>query len=87
LRGKYRQIDAGALMHAPYQRILVLHIAIILGAFATIALGQSIFALVILILLKIAFDVAAHLRERERLVPPQSNAIAPGAELPDKPMP
>jgi hypothetical protein len=87
LRGEFRQSDAGTLMHAPYKRIVVLHIAIILGAFATIALGQSIYALVILILLKITFDIVAHWQERQRLGPGPSNAIAPGPELPDKPMP
>jgi hypothetical protein len=87
LRGEFRQVDAGILMHAPYKRIVVLHIAIILGAFATIALGQSIFALVILILLKIAIDITAHLQERQQLGSLDAKSIAPRPELPDKPVP
>jgi hypothetical protein len=55
------------LMAAPYARIFVLHIAIIAGGMAVMALGQPLFMLVVLVLLKIGMDVALHLREHRKL--------------------
>lgn len=75
-RGEYREIEAGELMHAPYKRIVVLHFAIILGAFAIASLGQPVYAVVILIGLKTAIDAFAHLNERRRFSPPQA-PVAP----------
>lgn len=66
-RGEYRTINAGDLLYAPYARIVVLHITIILGAIAVTALGQPIYAVILLIGLKTAIDAIAHLRERQRL--------------------
>ena len=51
------------LMGAPYGRIVVLHVAIILGGFAVMALGQPVALLVVLVLLKLALDIKLHLRE------------------------
>lgn len=82
-RDEYRQIEAGELMHAPYKRIVVLHLTIILGAIAVSSLGQPIYALVILIATKTAIDAASHLRERQRLTgkePP----VASTSTIPDK---
>ena len=56
-----------ALMTAPYGRIIVMHIAVILGAMAITALGQPLFMLLILVVLKTAVDIALHLREHQRL--------------------
>ena len=58
-----------ALMAAPYGRIVILHVAIILGAFAVMALGQPLALLLILVALKLALDVTLHLREHRRLAP------------------
>ena len=55
-----------ALMGAPYGRIVILHIAILLGGFATMALGQPLFMLVVLVLLKTGMDVTLHLRQHRR---------------------
>lgn len=52
-----------ALMAAPYGRIVILHFAILGGGFAVMALGQPLFMLVVLILVKTGMDVALHLRE------------------------
>jgi hypothetical protein len=51
------------LMGAPYGRIVVLHVAIILGGFAVMALGEPVALLVVLVLLKLALDIKLHLRE------------------------
>ncbi len=58
--------NAQELMWAPYGRIVVLHIAILLGGFAAQGLGQPVWALVVLIALKTLYDVAAlKLREED----------------------
>jgi len=61
-------------MFAPYARVFVLHLTIILGAFVSAALGNPIGALVVLVVLKTAIDVALHLREHTAVAGP---AIAP----------
>jgi len=55
------------LMGEPYGRIVVLHIAIIAGGIAVMALGQRLGMLVVLVLLKLGLDVSLHLREHRRL--------------------
>ena len=54
------------MMGGIYFRIVVLHIAILFGSFAVMALGSPLFALVLLIALKTAFDLNAHQREHEK---------------------
>ncbi len=67
LGGERDRLTVKQLMAAPYGRIVILHITIIAGAFATMALGQPIFLLVILIALKIGVDVTMHLREHGKI--------------------
>ncbi|MGL5447365.1 MAG: DUF6498-containing protein [Rhabdaerophilum sp.] len=76
-RSEFRRIDAGELMHAPYKRIVILHVAIILGAIAVASLGQPIYALLILIGLKVAIDAVAHLNERQRLSAQEAPVASP----------
>ncbi len=54
------------IMGAPYGRIVVLHIAIIAGGFAAMALGAPLYLLVALVLLKIGLDVKLHRRSHTR---------------------
>ena len=61
--GEYRRTNLPTLMIQPYSRIVVLHLAILLGAFATVALGSPVWVLVILIVGKTALDLALHLHE------------------------
>ena len=51
---------------APYGRIVVLHLAIIFGAFATMLLGSPVFLLVILVLGKIILDLKMHFRAHQK---------------------
>lgn len=60
-------LDAKALMLAPYRRIVVLHLTIIVGGFLALALGAPAYALAILVLLKTAVDLRAHVQERRRV--------------------
>jgi hypothetical protein len=55
------------LMLQPYRRVLVLHLALIVGGFLLIGLGMPTGGLLMLVALKIALDIHAHLREREQL--------------------
>jgi len=70
LAGERSRLSVSKLMAAPYGRIVILHVTIILGAFATMALGQPIILLVILIGLKIGVDVTMHIREHRILAVP-----------------
>jgi hypothetical protein len=54
-------------MTQPYARVVVLHVAIIGGAVLVQALGSALPALALLIVLKTAIDLAAHLAERRKL--------------------
>lgn len=65
--GERERTNLNKLMAAPYGRIVILHIAIIAGGFAVMALGQPVVLLVILVLLKIGVDVALHLREHRAI--------------------
>ena len=66
-KGEYRRISAPAQMAAPYGRIVVLHIAILFGAFVITALGSPVFLLILLIIGKIVLDAKLHLRSRKKL--------------------
>lgn len=66
-KGEYRRTATPMLMIAPYGRIVVLHIAIIFGAFAIMALGSPVYLLVLLIVGKIALDLKLHLRSHRKL--------------------
>ena len=53
----------GRQMMAPYGRIIVMHMTILAGGFAVMVLGQPAWVLVLFVVLKVAVDLAAHLRE------------------------
>jgi hypothetical protein len=65
-KGERNRTNLGKLMGQPYARIVVLHIAILFGAFLTMALGSPVGILLILVLLKTVMDVKLHLRERRK---------------------
>ena len=65
LGGEYK--EPGDLMSAPYGRMLLLHVAIILGGGAFVILGLPEFTLAVLIVLKIVFDIHAHRREHKKV--------------------
>lgn len=66
-KGEYRRTAVPVLMMAPYGRIVVLHVAILFGAFATMALGSPVYLLVILIVGKILLDLVFHNRAHKKL--------------------
>lgn len=72
LGGEFRRTPLPKIMFQPYGRIVALHVAILAGGFLAQFLGSPVWALLILIAVKIGFDVAAHLRAH----PPEGS---PGA--------
>jgi hypothetical protein len=66
-KGEYRRTAAPMLMAAPYGRIVILHIAIIFGAFATMTLGSPVPLLALLVIGKIILDLKMHLRSHRKL--------------------
>lgn len=72
---------------APYPRIIVLHAAILLGAFAAVALGEPRPAIVILVLMKTGIDLLAHLHEHrpKQAAPTDEPPPAAPAAAPPRP--
>jgi hypothetical protein len=69
-RGEYVTATPGGQMAGVYGRVVVLHLTIIFGSFVVAFLGAPIGALLVLVVLKTAFDLGLHLRERRRAGPP-----------------
>ena len=66
-RGEYRKVSPTEQMGRPYARVVLLHLAILGGAFLSLEIGSPIGALIVLVGLKTAIDVALHRREHEGL--------------------
>jgi hypothetical protein len=65
-RGEYRSVSPAQLMLAPYGRLVILHLTIILGAMLSIWIGSPVGSLLLLVILKTALDLVFHLREHRR---------------------
>ncbi len=50
-------------MHRPYRRVVVMHLTIIFGGMLSGLFHEPLFALLILVFLKIVIDVSTHIRE------------------------
>lgn len=72
-RREYLHVSAAQQMFAPYGRLVILHLTILLGAFLSLSIGSPIGAIVVLVLVKTALDLGLHLREHR--------AFAEGAVL------
>ena len=64
--GEHLTSTPEAEMRAPYTRVVILHLTILLGAFGVALFGARTAALVVLVVLKTAVDLASHLAERRR---------------------
>lgn len=64
--GEYRRTSATGLLFAPYGRLVVLHITIIVGALAIAMTGAPAAAVAILVGLKTVLDIGFHLAEHRR---------------------
>lgn len=64
--GEYKRASLQQLMAQPYGRIIVLHVAILGGGFLMMALHSPVAGLLVLIALKILFDLRGHFAERTK---------------------
>jgi hypothetical protein len=74
-RGEYRRTSVSAQMTAPYGRLVVLHLTIIVGGLAIATTGAPAAAVLILVLLKTGLDLGLHLAEHRE--PGPTVAVAP----------
>jgi hypothetical protein len=74
-RREYLRTNVARQMGAPYGRMVVLHVTIILGGIAIAITGAPEFAVVVLVLVKTALDLGLHLAEHR--VSPAVPAVPP----------
>ncbi len=77
-RGEYLRTSVIRQMAAPYGRLVILHVTIILGGMAIALTGAPAAAVVVLVLLKTALDLGFHLAEH-REVPAVPVAASAGS--------
>lgn len=65
-RGEHRTVTPDAQMMRPYGRVMVLHMTVLFGAWLVASLGSPLPVLALLVGLKTAFDLGAHLRDHRR---------------------
>jgi hypothetical protein len=70
-RGEYKEQELNVLFLKPYSRIVVTHITLVSGASLMESFGEPVVMLVLMVVLKIAFDVLAHVYAHENLKQPQ----------------
>jgi hypothetical protein len=61
--GRYLATSAGELFQRPYGRVVVMHVTIIFGGWAALALGSPVWALALLVVLKIGLDARGYLHQ------------------------
>lgn len=66
IKGEYAKIKPDRLMGSPYARIVIMHVAVLFGAFLTMALGSPVGILIILVGLKTSLDVIFHMRQHKK---------------------
>jgi hypothetical protein len=65
-RGEYERVSFVRLFWRPYPRVIIMHITILLGGAWAQAKGSPVYALLVLVFLKTAIDLALHLLERRK---------------------
>lgn len=63
---EYERSGPVTLMVEPYRRVFVLHLTVVLGAFAVAAIGAPVGALVVMVLVKTVLDLWEHWKEHDR---------------------
>jgi len=64
--GEYKTGSLKKLMHQPYQRILVMHLAILAGGILVLQLNSPLPLLIVLIGLKITVDLYLHRKSHKK---------------------
>ena len=62
-RGEFLRAQLATLMTQPYLRVVALHVGILLGGFGAMVLGSPLWALLVLLAVKIGLDLRAHVKE------------------------
>jgi len=65
-RGESKTRSPSAQMFVPYSRIVLLHVVIIFSGALAVAMGQGLATLLLLVAVKIIFDLAAHIVEHAK---------------------
>lgn len=76
--GEYKRVTLDQLMQQPYGRVVVLHLAILFGGFAVMALKQPVFSLILLVVFKTVLDIKSHRAERRKLAEPGAQPTRTG---------
>ena len=63
---EYKRVTTTELFTQPYRRMTALHVAIIVSGWGLLLLGSPIIGLLVVIILKSAFDIVAHRREHSK---------------------
>ncbi|WP_340694136.1 DUF6498-containing protein [Hyphomonas sp.] len=66
-KSEFRRANLAAEMFAPYGRIVTLHVAIILGAFFSVATGQPLLGVLVLIVIRVVFGIVLSVLRRTKL--------------------
>ncbi len=66
IKGEYAKIKPDRLMGSPYARVVIMHLAVLFGAFPTLVLGSPVGILIILVVLKTYLDVIFHMRQHKK---------------------
>ena len=74
--GEYLRVSAAAQMFAPYGRLVILHVTIIIGGMAIAFTGAPAAAVAILVALKTALDVGFHLAEHRKVAGLPAGTVA-----------
>lgn len=77
--GEYQRASIQLLMAQPYARVMILHFTILVGGFLVQLAGAPVIAVVLLVVLKTAIDLRAHLAERDKLAAALENGGASSA--------
>ena len=72
---EYEGATVSGLMTAPYTRIMVMHLTLIFGGWIVLLIGMRTGALVVLLIVKTAFDLHAHRREHAASYQRKPNTI------------
>jgi hypothetical protein len=71
--GEYQRVAFTSLFWQPYQRVVVMHLTILLGGTWAQAKGSPVYALLVLVILKTMIDLALHLLERRKFAKMHNN--------------
>jgi len=64
-RKEYETVSLSQQMAKPYSRLVIMHITILAGGFAAKVIGEPIWALMVMIVVKTAIDLGSHMNEHK----------------------